>query len=222
MADAANSFEMLTQSGIFRINSKDDKNVSLSLDVYMGNTSLVVFTGAGGKPWKLGLPAKVRANIVILLKKMQAEPRPCREPMFINEFVEEDGKKKFKQKGCVGFGIDEALIPFIDVAANDLNGRHMFPLKQDARFDFSNTTMSEKDSLVGLLEFLINCFSETTIIAERISSFKRTGGAGGGGNKGSYGGSGNKSYGQQNQGGQQQQQSTTFGGGADVENDLYV
>lgn len=228
MADPApNSFESLTQSGIVKVNSKDDKNVSLSLDVYMGNTSLVVFTGAGGKPWKLGLPSKVQANIVVLLKKMQAEPRPCREPIFINEFVEENGKKQFKQKGCIGIGIDENLTLFIDVAANDLKGRHLFPFKGDGRFDFSNTSMSEKDTLVGMLEFLISSFSTTVIMAERISSFKRTGGAGG--NKGNFGGGnrGSGSYGGGNSGGGNNyganaQQSSTFGGGPDVENDLHV
>ena len=228
MADVApNGFENLTQSGIFRINSKDDKNVSLSLDVYMGNTSLVVFTGSGGKPWKQGLPSKVLANLVILLKKMQNEPRPCREPVFLNEFVEENGKRQFKQKGCIGFGIDENLVPFIDVSANDLVGRHLFPLKPDARFDFSNTSMSEKDSLVGLLEYLIQCFSYTTTIAERISSFKRApnqggnkgGYGGGGGNRGNYGG--NNSYGNSNNS-NNSNQGGTFGGGPDVENELHV
>lgn len=227
MADPApNGFENLTQSGIIRVNSKDDKNVSLSLDVYMGNTSLVVFTGAGGKPWKLGLPPKVQANIVIMLKKMQAEPRPCREPIFINEFVEEGGKKQFKQKGCIGIGIDENLGLFIDVAANDLNGRHLFPFKGDGRFDFSNTSMSEKDTLVGMLEFLINSFSTTVILAERISSFKRTGGNSGGGSKGNYGGGnrGSNNYGGGSGGnyGGNSQQSSTFGGSPDVENDLHV
>lgn len=233
MADAPanNSFENLTQSGIFRINSKDDKNVSLSLDVYMGNTSLVVFTGAGGRPWKLGIPAKVRCNIVVLLKKMQAEPRPLREALFINEFVEENGKRQFKQKGSIGFGIDENLTAFIDVAANDLQGRHMFPIKPDGRFDFSNTSMSEKDTLVAMLQWLIDSFSDTAMFAERLSSFKRTGGGGGnrnfggggGGNRGNYGGGGGGgNYNQNNNNNNQQSNTFGGGGGADVQDDLHV
>lgn len=220
------AFENLTQSGLLRANSKDDKNVSLSIDTFGGNTSFVVFTGAGGKPWKVNLPRKTISNVVILLRKMKADIRPCREPIMLNQFDTET--KRFKQVGQIGIGIDDNLQFQIDVVHNELNGRHTFPIRPDGKFDFSNTSLSEKEGLEAILDWLINILSVETLIAERLSSFKRAPG-GMGGNRGGFGGGGggNRNYGGgQGGGGYQQrqntQQSNTFGGGVDSDNDLHV
>lgn len=226
MADNPNAFENLTQSGLLKVPSKDDKNVSLQIDVWGGNTSIVVFTGAGGKPWKHILPTKIRFVVAQLLRRMKAEPRPCREPIMLNAFVEENGKRQFKQMGQIGIGIDENLGLYIDVAHNELNGRHHFPIKNDGRFDTSNTSLSEKDLLVGLIDWIIHVLTVETVTAERLSSFKRQGG-GGGGNRGGFGGGQNRGgysgggggnqYGGNNGGGGQRQQSGgTFGGDDDL------
>jgi hypothetical protein len=145
----------------------------------------------------------------------------------LNKYEEGDNKKgSFKQYGCIGFGIDESLVLFIDVAANDLQGRHLFLFKNDGRFDFSNTTLAEKDSLIANIEFLIESLQTTTNIAERVSSFKRTSGGsggGGGGRGGSFGGArpSGGGYGGGNYQRQAPQQST-FGDSPDVENELHV
>jgi uncharacterized membrane protein YgcG len=226
MAEVApNSFENLTQSGLVKVTSKDDKNVSLTVDVYMGNTSLVVFTGAGGKPWKIGLPGRVQATLLTLLRKMKNAAQPCREPIMLSVFDDGStgGKKGFKDVGNIGFGIDENLNFYIDITHNDLPGRHMFPFRHDPKFNFSNTTLSEKDMLGASIDVMIAAFETTIPLAERISSFKRTGGGGqrggfgggagggGGGNRGGYGGGGGGGgYGNNNN---QQQRSGSFGGG---------
>lgn len=223
-----NSFDNLTHSGLIKVASKDDKNVSMQIDVWGGNTSLVVFTGAGGKPWKHPLPAKTRYNIALLLKKMRQEPRPGREPIMLNAFVEENGKRQFKQMGQIGIGIDENLLLFIDIAHNELNGRHLFPFKGDGRFDYSNTTLQPKDTLIAQIDYLIDALINQTSLAERLSSFKRAPGGGGGFNRGGGGGGGNRgggyggggNYGGGNQGGGQRQQSSTFSSGGD--DDLHV
>lgn len=233
---APNSFENLTQSGLIKINAKDNKDVSFSIDVYMGNTSMVVFEGGGGKPWKKGLPAKLQAAILVLLRKMQNEPTVRREPIFFNDYDAE--AKKYKQVGCVGIGIDEKMTLFIDVAGDGLRDRYMFPIRTDGRFDFQNTSMTEKDMIASTIQVLITLFEASIPTAERISSFKRTGGGGGGnrGGGGNYGGGGNKGgYGGGGSGGgggggnygggnnnRQSSPQQTFGGGPDVENELHM
>jgi hypothetical protein len=228
----ANSFENLSHSGLLKLPSKDNKDVSFQIDVWGGNTSFVVFTGAGGKPWKHAMPPKTRWSIATLLKKMRDNPRPCREPIMLNAFVEEGNKRMFKQMGQIGIGLDDNLQPFIDVAHNDLNGRHLFPIKGDGRFDFTNTSFEPKDSLTSLLDWIIDTLTTQCAAAERLSGFKRTGGGGnfnrggggggggqrsggyGGGNSGGGGGGG---YGGGNSGGGNRGQSSTFGGGEDLE-----
>ena len=220
MADGnVDSFETLSGSGIVKLFAKDDKNVSLTIDVYKGNTSLCVWTGTGGKPWKMAIGPRVQAGIVTLLKMMRNEPRPLRQPIFLNEWIEAD--RKYKQKGCVGFGISDDLQLFIDVAASDLAGRHQFFVKQDGKYDFSNTSMSEKDMLGASIEYLLKAFDTHIPMAERLSSFPRKAGPGGGGGRGNFGGGGNK--GNFGGGGNRQSQSQgTFSGGGDTENELYV
>lgn len=233
------TYENLTQSGLFRINSKDDRNVSLSLDAFGGSTSFCVFTGAGGRPWKYSLNGKAKALIIVMLEKMAAAPSPQRQPVMLNKFEENDGKKRFVEYGQIGFGIDENLMLFIDVAANDLQGRHLFQIKPDPKANFTNTTMSEKDILVGLINWLIGELRITSTLAERMTSFKRAPGGGFGGNRGASAGGGNRggsSYSGGNAGGgsggggynnnnnnntQQRQSSGTFSG-PDVENDLHL
>jgi len=213
------SFENLTQSGLFRLPSKEDKNVSLSFDVFGGFSSFCIFTGQGGKPWKLTLPRKTIDSFIILLENMIADPRPKREPVFLNRFEEADGRKGFKQYGCIGFGIDDNLSFYIDVAANELPNRYLFVVKKDGRFDFSNTSMNEKDSLKADISFIINVLKNSAV-AERLTAFKRqnTGGApSGGGNRGGF----NQSGGGNNYSRPPaQSQSSTFGGAPDTESEL--
>lgn len=220
---ANNGFENLTHSGLFKITSKDDKAVTFQIDSYGGLTSFVVFTGAGGRPWKQNLSIKAVCNILILLRKMREDPRPCREPIMLSEWDPET--KKVKQIGQIGIGIDDNLMFQIDVAANGLNGRHIFPIRSDLKFDFSNTSMTEKEAVQGLIDSLIRVLETITPIAERLSGFKRAPG-GPGGARGNFGGA-NKSYGDAGgQGGYQnrnapQQNSSTFSDG-NIENDLHV
>jgi len=211
-------FENLTQSGLLKTNSKDDKNVTLSIDTFGGNTGMSVWTGSGGRPWKINLPRKTIANIVILLRKMRADPRPQREPIMINMWDAE--AKRMKQIGQIGIGIDEGLVFQIDIAHNDLSGgRHTFPLKPDGRFDFSNTTLTEKESVEGVLDWLINALSIESLVAERLTSFKRPAGGNRGGGGGNYNRGGNSNQGQQ---GSFSNNNNNNGGGVDYENDLHV
>jgi hypothetical protein len=226
------SFENLTQSGLIKVNSKDDRNVTFQIDAYGGNISMVVFTGAGGRPWKLNIPAKVTANLLILLRKMRANPAPCREAIFINEYDAET--KRFKQVGQIGIGIDEGLTFQLDVAHNQLQapgGRFIFPIKPDGRFDFTNTTLSEKEGVQGVIDSLITALSIESIVAARLTSFKRQPGAGGqgGGNKGNWSGGGNRGNFNNNGGGggynRQNNSNNASGGtfgGVDVSEDLHV
>lgn len=219
MADSANSFENLTMSGIFSIPSKEDRQVSLQLGVYMGNTSLTVFQGAGAKPWKIGLPNKVISQVLVLLRKMRQEPRVRREPVFLQKWVDENGKKGYVQEGCVAFGIGEDMLPFVEISHNDLKGKHVFVVKQDPRYDFSNTDLAEKDVLQGLIDYLIEALSINRVTAERLSSFKKTNMGQQGGNKGGY--NNNNRSGSYNGGQNQNYRSQTFSS-PDIENDLMV
>lgn len=224
MADAPNtSFDNLTHSGLLKITSKDNKEVTLQFDVWGGNTSLVIFTPGGGRPWKIPLPRKLQSLIVTLIRKIKANPGTTREPIIIKEFVEENGKKMFKEKGQIGIGVDENLVPYIDVAANDLSGRHQFLFKSDARYDVLQSSLTDKDVLQSLLNVFLTLFETDIPVAERMSSFKRPAGGGrggysggGGGNRGSYnnnnsGGGGGNSYNNNNN--QSRQQGGTFSGG---------
>lgn len=212
------AFENLSHSGLFKIASKDDRNVTLTLDTYMGNTGFAVWTGAGGKPWKINLPRLTIKRMTTLLKTIRANPSIRTEAILLNRWEEGDNKKgSYKQYGRIAFGIDETNLVFIEIAANDLSGKHVFVFKPDGRFDFSSTSLSEKDHIVAVLSYLIDTLDYTSGMSERLSSFPRPP-MGGGQNKG--GGNYNKGGGNYNR--NQEQKSTTFSGGADIENDLYV
>lgn len=227
-----NSFDKLTHSGLIKANSKDDKQVAFQIDVYGGNIGFVIFTQAGGRPWKINIPSQAIANILILLRKMRANPAPCREAIFINDWDMET--KRWKQVGQIGIGIDEALVFQIDIAHNQLQapgGRFVFPIRQNAKFDFSNTSLSEKEAVQGVIDYIIGTLSTEATIASRLSSFKRAPGQGGGGKPGGYNaGGGNRSYGNngggnnynRNNNNQNNASGGTFGGGTDIESDLHV
>lgn len=232
-APAPYSFENLTHSGMLKIQSKDDKNVMFDLGVFGGSTSINVFTGAGGKPWRLPISRKVIDTIIVLLEKMRDEPRTRREPIFLNRFEEADGRKGWKQYGCIGLGIDESLNFYIDVSANELPSRFMFPFRRDAKFDLSQTAMTDRDYIKADINHIIDVLKDTAI-AERLTSFKRqnTGGGNGGGNWNKGGGNNNwknnngggNNYNRNNGGGNNYQQGGTFGGGGsvEIESDLHV
>jgi hypothetical protein len=225
MADAPSetSFENLNHSGLISLVSKDNKDVKLSLEVFRGNTSLVIFTGGGGKPWKVALPQRSVGNLRQLLLKMQSDPQPQRQTINISDWVEGDNnKRQLKARAAITVGIDETFVPFIEVAANDLQGRHLFLVRSDARWDFGGTTLTEKDNAAGLLDYLIEGFSLHRVIAERVSSFKRTGGGGGGGGRGGFGGGGggNRGGGFGGGGGGRPQQTSFGGGGGNATDEL--
>jgi hypothetical protein len=236
MADQ--SYDNLSHSGIIKLPSKDNKDVSFQIDVWGGNTSFVVFTGAGGKPWKQTIPPKMRYLIARLARKLRDDPNTRREPLYLNMYSQEN--KKFSQVGCIGFGLDEKLNFYIDIAHNDLNGRHMFVLRNgDGRFDTHETSLSERDLLGATLDWFIDTLTTTVSTAERMTSFKRAPGGGGGGGRGNFGGGnrgggggsygggsggggGNYGGGNGGGGGGGGRSGGTFSGGPDVENDLHV
>jgi hypothetical protein len=230
------SFENLVHNGILKIQSKDDKNVLFDLGVFGGTTSITVFTGPGGKPWKLPLPRKVIDAFIVLLTKMRDNPTTKREAVFLNRFEETDGRKGFKQYGCLGFGIDESLNFYIDISANELPGRYMFPVKRDPRFDMSHTAMTDRDYLIADINSIIHAF-ENTAYAERMTTYKRqnNGNNGGGNNNWNKGGNNNwknnngggSNYNRNGGGNNNYQQGGTFGGGnhggsVEIESDLHV
>ena len=227
MSDSPYGFENLQHSKLLPANSKDDKAVSFDISVFNGTASINVFTGAGGRPWRLPFPMKDRMSVARLLKRIRAEPKGgMREPVFLNEWVDDNGKNKIKQVGCMGFGIDENLMFYIDLTHDTLNGRHMFPIKLGTRLDFSNTTMTEKDLLISVIDYVIDVIETVVPQREALSSFKRPAGgasAGGGGQK-SGGWNQNRGSGGGNGGGynQQNRQNATFSGGPDSDNDLNI
>ena len=228
------TFENLTQSGLFRLYAAEDKNVTLSLNVFGGNTSLAVSTGAGGKPHNIGIPRKLCNTIALLLKRMGSDIKECRNPIPFRKFEENDGKKAMVERNNVAFGIDDKSVFYIDVAADFNNDGRMqkwrFPVKNDARFDFSETVLNERDLIVANIATIMEAFTLSGF-AERITSFRRPkqqgggnwgnkGGSSGGGNWNNNRGSGNSgNYGGGNSGGGQRS-GGTFGGGAVVEDDI--
>ena len=164
-------YDNLTQSGILKFNSKDDKAISLSIGTFGGFTSFAVFVG--GKPWKTNIPRISLYAMIAVLNKMMLEPHPRREAISMFEWEEENGKRRLKECGAIGYGITDNLELYIDVAANNLEGRHMFPIKQNARFGFANTCLTEKDILQANIQFLINNLQYVTETAERMTAFKR-------------------------------------------------
>lgn len=212
-------FSNLTQSGLMKINSKDDKTVSLSINAFGGSTSFSIFTSAGGKPWSLTLKRRSVNAIALMLDRMMADPKPGREQIMLNNWDQE--AKRVKQVGHLAFVIDENLVFHIELAHEGLGGnRYVFPIRTDLGFDFSNTSLTEKDILVSAIMTLRETLMDIAPIAERITSFKRpAGNFGGGGNKGGYNNGGNRGGGNNYGGGNRQ--GSTFGGGSDVnDNDV--
>jgi len=224
-----NSFENLTQSGLLKVSGKEDRNMSLQLDVWNGSTSFAIFTQGGGKPWKLAIPTQTIAAILILLRKMRANPAPCREAIFVNEYDAEN--KRMKQVGQIGIGIDESLLFQIDFAHNQLQvagGKATFAFKPNSRFDFSHSSLTDKEKLQACIDEVIAALALASPIAARISSFKRQAGQAGGGNRGGFSGGGNRNFNNNSGGGYNRNNNQapasggTFGGDVDIESDLHV
>lgn len=219
-------FSNLTQSGLMKIVSKDDKAISLSINSFGGSTSFSIFTGAGGKPWSITLKRRAINTFSILLDQMIADPKTCRQQIMVNSWDME--AKRSKQVGHLAFGIDDQLMFYIEIAHEGLNGnRYVFPIKPEFSMDFSNTTLSEKDILKSAIMTLREVLMDIAPIAERITSFKRPAGnfGGGQGNKGGgYNNGGNRGGGNYGGGGNSgggNRQGSTFGGGSDVsDNDV--
>lgn len=214
------AYENLTQSGLFRLTSKDDKQVSLSINAFGGSTAISVFAGGGGKPWSQTMKRRSIRQIVLLLEGMRNDIRPCRETIMINTWDQE--AKRAKQIGHIAFGIDDNLQFMIEVAGDGVggNGKHVFPVRTDLAFDFSNTSLTDKDVVKTAIDTVIEALTVIAPIAERMTSFKKQfGGSQGGGNRGGYGGGNRQSSGGYNGGGNQRQGSSTFGGGGNAGDD---
>lgn len=205
-APAQYSFENLTQSGLIKANAKDNRDVSLSVNCFGGSTQFSVFTGNGARPVSISLQRQSIHAIVILLKKMRENIRAHKETVFLNTW--DPDNKRMKQVGQIGFGIDENMTFQFEIAHNDLNGRHIFPIKPNSKVDFSNSSLSEKETIESILNWLIQTFEIETVVAERLTSFKRPNTGGGGGNRGgSFGGN------RQNSGGGNRDQNSFGSGG---------
>lgn len=230
------AFENLTHSGLFKINSKEDKGVSLSYDIFNGSAGLAVWQGAGGKPHKIPLRAKARAALVLLLKNMRENIGTTSQPITILDYDRE--AKKTVNIGTVVVGIDETMTLFIGVGANAINGKFTFPIKGEFSWDFSQATLfNEKNQLQANIDWLISILTLETAVREGLSSFRRQpGGPGGngGGNRGGYnsgggnrsnwgggnngGGGGNRSNWNQNNGGG----GNNYGSAGGVEEEILV
>lgn len=227
------NFGDLVQSGMFSKRSKDDKNVSLSVGCYGGMTSLTVFTGAGGKPWSTTIPRDTIPAFVLILRKLKENPSAgSRKPVFIQKYQENENGRggKYVQAGCLGFGIDETMNFYIDISANDLTGRHIFVIKPNPKYDFSNTELTEKDMLFASIDAFIHLLVNSTDSGERLTAFKKTptGNSQSGGNR-NFGGNsgGNRNYGNtsndnRSSGNNRGTFSGGNSGGVDIDDDLAI
>lgn len=222
---AMGSFENLTHSGLAKFKNKEKDGPTLNIDVFGGSTRFVVFLGQGAKPFNLSLPSLARATFVRLLRRVQANPTPARESIQLNGWDAEN--RKVKQEGHVAIVIDDNLALYIEIGHQQINGKQVFQIKPDFKWDFSQTSMTDKDIFQSLIDYLISVLSLDSVVAERLSSQKRPRqGGGGGGNWGGGNRSGGNSYGGGNSGGgynggggqRQQPQSNTF----DVEDDIAI
>ena len=217
------TFDKLTQSGLFRINSKEDKQVSLSFDAFGGSTGFGIWTGGGAKPFKLPLPRMAMHRFVALLRKMRANPIAGREQIPLMQWDPET--KRSNQVGMIVFSLDENQNLAIEISHKELNGRHTFPIRHNSKFDFSGTSLSPREDLESLFDWLISEMLMVSPVAERLSSFKRP--PQGGGGRGNYGGGGNRG-GYNNGGGNRGGGQSSFGNNGGGNNnsggddDLYV
>lgn len=214
------TFENLTQSKLIQAFSKDDKNVKFQVDVWGGNTSFVVFTGGGARPFKFVTPQQTRYAMATVLTKMRDEPSPQRQAIGIRVF--DTDSKKMKDVGVIGFGLDEKLNFVIDIAHNELSGKHQFIIRPNGKFDFLQTNLTERDILKSVLDSFIATITRVADGAERLTSFKQAPGGNRGSGGGGYGGGNNRGgyAANNNQGG-----GGTFSGGGNNANEdanLYV
>jgi len=191
MADVApNSYENLTHSRMLTAYAKDNKEASLTVGVYGGNTSFSIFNGTGGRPvWSQNVARATLFQLGALIDLMIANVTQCRFPIVINEWDNEN--RRFNKAAEFALGIDETNHVCIDIASDKISGgqnRFIFQIKPNAKFDFTNTPLNEKSHIVATLTFLKDLFLNRTGQAEVATSFKRQPGGGGGGNRGGGGG----------------------------------
>lgn len=212
MSDTSSNYDFsnLTQSGILRFYSKEDRNISMSFGSFNGSSSFTIFTGSGGKNWKRSIPPIARRALVSLLRVMSKKGSNQRQ---VVKFTEYDAEaKKVRDVGHIAFIVDDGMNILIEVGGEGLPQKFTFPVKPNARLDFSETDLTERDMFESIFAFLIDTFTISTAVAERLSSFKRpAGGSYGNNNRGGGGNSNyNRSYGQQ--GSNRQKSGGSFGG----------
>lgn len=187
-------FDALIHSGIVNYPSKEDRNIKLSLDVYKGNASFTIFTGAGGSPWRQSLPPMCRALMLAALRKIRQQPHVCREPFSFIKSEQIDGKWNRTPLGIIAFGIDDSKTFYIELAFNELNNgqRFTFPVKLPGSIDVSGTSFTEGDILKAVIDSFIDALGEQVNLARRLSTVRQGNGGGGGNRGGSGGGNWNK------------------------------
>jgi uncharacterized membrane protein YgcG len=187
------SFENLQHNALYTLQSREDKNIRLTIGTYNGRTTLNVFTGQGGRPWNTRLSRPVVMRICRLLELLKSNGEPIRYSITLTDW-DRDTKKHVKTAD-LGFGIDDSRAFVIDVAPV---GQKKFVLAARDPFgvDFTNTPLTERDNTNAQIDEFIDVIKNIAPIREALTSFKLPQQNGGGFNRGGGGGNYNRGGGQ--------------------------
>ena len=173
----------LNTSGLISLNAEGNRDVSLSVGVFMGNASFVVFTKGGPPSFKVTLNTIAITLLKKLLRKMVSGAKPgYRQALNLRDFDQEN--RKFNVTGGLAFGIDDNNTLYIEAAGKGLTERHKFPVKIPGSWDVSNTDLTEREIIEVCAESIIDALTYDVSAAKALTRVKRKQGQGGGGKSG--------------------------------------
>lgn len=183
MNQQSSAFSDLSFDRMWSATADKDRETTVSIGVYRGRATLVVFAGRGGPP-KLRLPLPRQHNV--LFRQVFNTVRKSGPDSSITIPVQEwdPQMKKMNSIASVTFGFDSSNQPYLGLTATGFSATK-FPIRTDLKWDVSgiqelNSSALAVDSFLSALD--------NTIQAMNLTNFKfdpaQKSGSGGRGNVG--------------------------------------
>lgn len=174
--------------------SAQDKEVSGSVAVFRGRTSLNVWRKGSGKPVaSVALTTETLRTISILTDSLVAQGPKAKFKSKLQEWNRDE--KKFVDKGYFVVGLDEKMTPYFGISSQ--SGTYSFPIYMKRPNFLSDEAIDQTKGAALTLKSVCDDLRDRALLLESLSNEKRQQGGGNGGgsnyNRNNNNGGGNAS-----------------------------
>lgn len=160
--------------------SAQEKEVSGSIAVFRGRTSLNVWRKGSGKPiTTVAITTETLRMLSILAEGLVAKGPKAKHKSKLQEWNREE--KKFVDKGFFVFGLDDNLTPYFGISTQ--SGTYSFPIYLKRPNFLDDESIDRTNGAVLTIKAFCDDLRDRAIVLESLSNEKRQqGGNSGGGN----------------------------------------